>query len=451
MTSTARSAMRLASSWMVIASGIVTSRTSFSFGSLLVSRGAALHAAAERRLRALAHLVGAQRGDERQAAARPFGRGLGRAGRTLRRSGRAHRAAGAAADHARAFVLLRLRASGRAPGAFAAAAVSPSPKRFLATSSAFFLVSSSCLRRSSSSRLRASAASRSVLLDGVALRADLGLFLGDLALFGLAQAGVAERVGAAALLFLGQGAEHDAGRLRRRRGAERQPAAGAAALAAGAARRAWRPGPRRRGRRRSLGLAVGAGDAALLDLDDHLLAAAMAEALAHHAGFGARLERQRRLSDAQRLAVRGLGLSHSVLESCQFRSRPVPPWPVPPVRKRSRRAKRAKNVSFAGPASRAACTTFDRPNAKSNWAVVKALMTAIAVGVVAPPQRAGELGDAVGAGVRRMQQADDLVAADRRLGLGEAGRDQSRLCRRSRAHRARSAPAGARSARPAPA
>ena len=34
MTSTARSDMRLARSWMVIASGIVTSRTSFSFGSL---------------------------------------------------------------------------------------------------------------------------------------------------------------------------------------------------------------------------------------------------------------------------------------------------------------------------------------------------------------------------------------------------------------------------------
>src|SRR3981081_2666889 len=33
ITSTARSAMRLASSWIVIASGIVTSRTSFSFGS----------------------------------------------------------------------------------------------------------------------------------------------------------------------------------------------------------------------------------------------------------------------------------------------------------------------------------------------------------------------------------------------------------------------------------
>ena len=38
---------------------------------------------------------------------------------------------------------------------------SSSPKRFLASCSAFFLVSSSCRRRSSSSRLRASAASRS--------------------------------------------------------------------------------------------------------------------------------------------------------------------------------------------------------------------------------------------------------------------------------------------------
>jgi hypothetical protein len=42
-----------------------------------------------------------------------------------------------------------------------------------------------------------------------------------------------------------------------------------------------------------LGLAVAARDAALLDLHDHLFAAAMAEALPHHAGFGARLERQR--------------------------------------------------------------------------------------------------------------------------------------------------------------
>ena len=238
MTSTARSAMRLASSWMVIASGIVTSRTSFSFGSLLFSCGAALHAAAERGLRALAHFVRGHGGDERQAAARPLGRGLCGAGRTLRRRGGTQGAAGAAAHHARAFVLLRLRAwdarrrrlSPRVAGVVVvvvAAAVSPSPKRFLATSSAFFLVSSSCLRRSSSSRLRASAASRSVFSMASRCCADLGFFLGDLALFGLAQAGIAERMGAAALLFLGQRAQHDAGRLRR--GAARRGAAGGGA------------------------------------------------------------------------------------------------------------------------------------------------------------------------------------------------------------------------------
>ena len=51
------------------------------------------------------------------------------------------------------------------------------------------------------------------------------------------------------------------------------------------------------------------------------------------------------------------------------------------------------------------------------------------LGVVPLPQRAGELGNAVGAGVRRMQQAHDLVAGDRRFGLGETGRDQPRFAR----------------------
>ena len=332
---------------MVIVSGIVTSRTSFSFGSLLFSRGAALRAAAERRHRALAHLVGAQRGDERQAAARPFGRGLGRAGRTLRRSGRAHRAAGAAAHHARAFVRLpasSLRTHARALSR--AVAVSPSPKRFLATSSALLLVSSSCLRRSSSSRLRASAASRSVCSMASRCGADLGLFLGDLAFLGLAQAGIAERVGAAALLFLGQRAQHDAGRLRRAARPARAPRPARPAWPrALRARRAWRPAPRRAGAGgRGLGLALGAGMRRFLTSDDHLLGAAMAEALPHHAGLGARLERQRRLSDAQRLAARGLRLSHSVLESCQFRSRPVPPVarPAGPKALQARKARQKR-------------------------------------------------------------------------------------------------------------
>ena len=48
-----------------------------------------------------------------------------------------------------------------------------------------------------------------------------------------------------------------------------------------------------------------------------------------------------------------------------------------PVRKQSSRAARARNASLSGPASRAACTTFDRPNAKSNCARGKAAITAI--------------------------------------------------------------------------
>ena len=47
--------------------------------------------------------------------------------------------------------------------------------------------------------------------DRVALRADLRLFLGDLALFGFAQTRIAERVGAAVALLVGQGAKNDAG------------------------------------------------------------------------------------------------------------------------------------------------------------------------------------------------------------------------------------------------
>ena len=46
-------------------------------------------------------------------------------------------------------------------------------------------------------------------------------------------------------------------------------------------------------------------------------------------------------------------------------------------RKLVKRAARARKASLPGPASRAACTTFGRFNAKSNWAPVKALITTI--------------------------------------------------------------------------
>src|SRR3569623_2028271 len=51
--------------------------------------------------------------------------------------------------------------------------------------------------------------------------------------------------------------------------------------------------------------------AALLDHD--LLAAAMADALAHSAGLDARLERQRLARNAQLLVARGLGINHSAV------------------------------------------------------------------------------------------------------------------------------------------
>src|SRR6516165_6077675 len=51
--------------------------------------------------------------------------------------------------------------------------------------------------------------------------------------------------------------------------------------------------------------------------------------------------------------------------------------PELPARKRARRAARAMKVSHSRPASSAACTTFDRPKAKSNCAEVNASMTAI--------------------------------------------------------------------------
>ena len=443
---------------MVIVSGIVTSRTSFSFGSLLLL-GACVRCTRRRneaseRSRTSSAL---ERGDERQAAARPLGRGLGGAA-----SGAAAARPGASAPpgprrtmRGPRFFLgfeLRTRAAARAPWP----AVSPSPKRFLATSSALRLVSSSCLRRSSSSRLRASAASRSVFSMASRCCADLRLFLGDLALLGLAQAGIAERVGAAAALFLGQRAQHDAGRA----SAPARPVAAGAGAAGG---RGWR-----RGRRGALGGrgagAAGAGAAA----SGLPSAPAMRRFLTSTTTCLLRpwlkLWRTTPVSvrgfsdsvvgaDAQRLAVRGLGRQ-------PFRSRilSVPSRPRPPsaasrrCRKRCQARKRAKNVSLAGPASRAACTTFDRPNAKSNWAEVKAVMTAIAVGVVragaaAPASLATPSAPASAA----CSEADDAVAGERRLDLGEAGRDQSRPCRRWPARRARRAPAAARSGRRDPA
>src|SRR4029078_795722 len=110
-----------------------------------------------------------------------------------------------------------------------------------------------------------------------------------------------------------------------------------------------------------------------------LLAAAMAEALAHDTGLGAWLECQRLARDAELLLAGGLGLAHSVL--CPY-CPPVGACALTvsgerPARKYVKRATRVRKVSLPGPASRAACTTFGRFNAKSNWAPEKSPMTAI--------------------------------------------------------------------------
>src|SRR6516165_9460309 len=112
-----------------------------------------LDAATEGRDRALALLVGAQRGHDRE----PSAIFLRAAARWFRRRCRPRRAGTAAC--ARRLVLVGSSA-GRAPGL--AVAMLSSPKRFLASCSALTLASRSCLRRFSSSALRASAASRSV-------------------------------------------------------------------------------------------------------------------------------------------------------------------------------------------------------------------------------------------------------------------------------------------------
>ena len=418
MTSTARSAMRLASSWMVIASGIVTSRTSFSLGSSLCSRGAALRAAAERRVRALAHLVGAQRGDERQAAARPFGRGLGRAGRALRRRRRPHRAAGTAAHHARGFVFFGFELRDARPAlarrcglAFAEALLGDlvglaswfrrracgarlrracAPRRRRARPSRWpraargSCASSSAILRSSASRRRASpsAWARRLCSSSVSVRST-----------------TPEAFGAGA--------------------AGAQPGAGVAGLAA--ARPALRVGAAAaRSRRAASGLPSAPGMRRFLTSDDHLLAAAMAEALPHHAGLGARLERQRRLSDAQRSCRQGsCRLRHSRSESCQFRVAAGAASARPAGRrKRCRRAiapetchSQARQAGLHVPH-----LTGPMPNPIGPRECVD---DGISLARFPPAAARRRACDAVGAAVRRMQQRHDLSRGERRLGLAK--------------------------------
>ena len=307
MTSTPRSDMRFASSWIVIVSGIVTSRCSFSLLLGVAMAGHALRAAAERRDRTLAHFVGGQCRDERQTAALL----RGARARRLRGGGGPHRGTAHTAPRRTAIVILGFRRNDarafRARRFFFPKALLGDlvglALGLLVVTAALFL---GTLARFGRIALRA--------VDRIALRADLRLFLGDLALFGLAHLRVAQRMGAAALLFLGERAQHDAGGLLRRCGrcggrrcgcSSRHAArehADAARRADG--RRGWRLGR----------LCFTRPKSALAHLlDHHRLRAAVAEALTHNACLGARLERQRRLrSDAQFLAGTFRISSHSL-------------------------------------------------------------------------------------------------------------------------------------------
>ena len=152
--------------------------------------------------------------------------------------------------------------------------------------------------------------------------------------------------------------------------------AGAAFAAAGWAR--WR-----RLRHRAI-----AADAALAAFfDHHLLGPAMAEALAHGARLDARLERQGLGRDTQCLVARRFRINHSAVPILLRRANPHGlcrriPGPPPagglvvirhPVSDQGMAARQA--VLLAGPASSAACITFDRPSAKSNCSEVSAVTT----------------------------------------------------------------------------
>src|SRR5262249_52707484 len=122
-------------------------------------------------------------------------------------------------------------------------------------------------------------------------------------------------------------------------------------------------------------------------LDDHPPGAAMAEALAHPTLLGPPALQAPGLSPGDpQLPFASLfrRFSHSDPNSHAFAPCLAGLSPsvsagtgAEPARKRRRRAVRARNVSLSGPASRAACITFDRPNAKSNCAEVKTSMTTI--------------------------------------------------------------------------
>ncbi len=192
--------------------------------------GDSLRAAAEGGDRALTLVVVAERGHERQAAAAFF---FGRAAHRLRRD----RGLAAGARDVR----------GPSSSSSMTVVRPATPPLMLAEALARFLLGLAlCFFFRRAAGLFVAFAGFGGLavgaLDGVARGAALRLFLGGFALLGLAHARVDQRLAAGVPFFLGERAQHDAGRLRRRRGFRRAAgfAAGAAAfgLAAAAAARA---------------------------------------------------------------------------------------------------------------------------------------------------------------------------------------------------------------------
>ena len=173
-------------------------------------------AAAERGGGALAHFVGGERGDEGEPSAGFLG-GLRGAGRPLRRRhGTGGTATRAAAERPRSFFFLGLDhgAYAGSPARSGLGFAEPFLRDLAGLALGFFLA------------LMAVVFLALAALGGFAFGAFAGFadgamtrfLFGDLALFGFAQPGIAERVGAAVALFVGQGAQHHAGRLRRGRG-----------------------------------------------------------------------------------------------------------------------------------------------------------------------------------------------------------------------------------------
>src|ERR1700689_4195063 len=305
MTSTARSDMRLASSWILMASGITTSRISFSFGSFeawpfrrwVRRRNEAIERS--RTSSALSAVTSVSRprcfcGD---GLAVVFGGGPAPPGPP------GADAAGAATDLARTFVFIGNvggdtgGAGGGQRGAGCGCGLGLGfAEAFLGLEFGLalgFLVRPVALFLGLAAGFGGLALG---LLDAFLAVAALGFLFGELPLFHVADFGVGERAGACRTLILGQRAQHHA-RTAARRG-----------------RRRRRTGERRLGGRCCRGRGLGedrlggmrfrcgriAADAALAALFNHdLLGAAVAEALLHGARLDARLERQGLVRDTQ--------------------------------------------------------------------------------------------------------------------------------------------------------